>query len=128
MRERGCLNWLYTEYGVKSWGKALRIDEEYGVEKTKLIKEDRYTSTRLYRKTARHVSRERARHRFPAMAASRLCLIMIFITAFGKPPLSAFEADHLHWNHMHDSFAGQLVWKNNENIVDRSTILFMNML
>ena len=82
MRERGCLNWLYTKDEVKSWGKTLRIDEEYGVEKTKLIKEDRYTSTRLYRKTAWHVSRERARHRFPAMAASRLFLIMIFITAF----------------------------------------------
>ena len=41
-----------------------------------------YTSTRLYRKTAWHVSRERTHHRFPAMAASHLCLIMIFITVF----------------------------------------------
>ena len=24
--------------------------------------------------------------------------------SFRKPPLSAFEADHLHWNHTHDSF------------------------
>lgn len=70
------------------WGQELRQNSpnwwRIRRRKTKLIKEDRYTSTRLYRKTAWHVSRERARHRFPAMAASHLFLMMLFGAEFSE--------------------------------------------